>query len=114
MRAVSESLGGAVRVLRPAPGVIAVQDAAATKLDALRALAGRLRVDPAGVTYLGDDADDAAALAWAGFGVAVVDGDGAGDGAPEAVDAADLIVAPAQVPELLVQLALARRLRDAG
>jgi len=108
--AVAESLGEAVRVLRPAPGVIAVQHAAATKLDALRALAGRLRVDPAGVTYLGDDADDASALAWAGFGVAVVDG----DGVPEAVDAADLIVAPAQVPELLVQLALARRLRDAG
>lgn len=106
--AVDESLGGAVQRSRPSPGVLAVQAWAATKLEALATLLDEAGIDAARVAYVGDDADDAPALAWAGLGVAVA------GGSREAEVAADVVVRPDELPELLIRLAMARRLRTAG
>ena len=108
--AINEALGDSVSLLRPASCVLAVQDAAATKQAALASLAVRIGVDRAAIAYLGDAVDDAAALRWAGLGIAV-----AGD-APqvEAQAAADVVAPRRLVPEMLTRLALARRLRGAG
>ncbi len=104
-RALSESLGAAIRTSSPEPGILAVQAGAATKLDALTALLRRAGVDRSAVAYLGDAADDAPALAWAGLGVAVT------GRSAEAAAAADVVATPERLPDLLVQLALARRFR---
>ena len=106
--AVDESLSSSVRTARPSPDVLVVQDAAATKRGALEALLEHLGADRAGTVYLGDAADDAPVLEWAGLGVAV-----AGD-SPEAEAAAAVVVTLEAVPELLLRLAQARRLRPAG
>jgi hydroxymethylpyrimidine pyrophosphatase-like HAD family hydrolase len=106
--AVDESLGRAVRLSRPSSQVVAVHDAAATKLGALVALSRMLELDPAAVAYLGDADDDAPALAWAGLGVAVAGGSRAAEAA------ADIVTRPQELPELLTRFALARRLRAAG
>jgi HAD superfamily hydrolase (TIGR01484 family) len=101
-----ETAGQSVAMLRPSGGVVAVQDAAATKERALRRLAARLGIGRGGIAYLGDADDDAPALAWAGLGVAVA----AGYGAPsEAETAADLVVQRADVAETLARLASAAR-----
>ena len=103
--AVDESLSTSVWTSRPSPDVLVVQDAAATKKGALAALLEDLGADRARTVYLGDAADDAPALEWAGLGVAV-----AGE-SPEAEAAAAVVVTLEAVPELLLQLAQARRLR---
>jgi HAD superfamily hydrolase (TIGR01484 family) len=104
---IAQALPGIALVQRPQAGVLAVQHAAATKLSALTALAEHLEVDRGFVAYLGDAADDASALRWAGLGIAV-----AGD-SPEAAEAGDMVVSRTQVPRVLVRLALARRFREA-
>lgn len=106
--ALREAGGEQTAMLRPTPGVLAVQAADATKERALAALTKHLRIPPAKVAYFGDAADDAPALAWAGLGVAV------GDGSAEAGDAADIVVPRQSVAETLARLALARRLRAGG
>lgn len=106
--AVDEALRGTARWSRPAADVLAVQAWAATKLEALTALVDRVSVDRARVAYVGDAADDAPALAWAGLGVAMA------ERSQEAEAAADIVTRPHELPELLIRLALARRLRSAG
>jgi hydroxymethylpyrimidine pyrophosphatase-like HAD family hydrolase/nucleoside-triphosphatase THEP1 len=105
--AVDEALRGTARWSRPAPSVLAVQTWAATKLEALVTLVDRVGVDPARVAYVGDAADDAPALAWAGLGVAMA------RGSQEAEAAGDIVMRPDELPELLIRFALARRLRTA-
>jgi hydroxymethylpyrimidine pyrophosphatase-like HAD family hydrolase/nucleoside-triphosphatase THEP1 len=104
---VEEAVGDAVCWLRPAAGVLAVQSLAATKQTALASLAGHIGVARSMIAYLGDAADDAPALRWAGLGIAVASDAG------EAVAAADAVAPRLLVPEMLVRLALARRLRSA-
>jgi nucleoside-triphosphatase THEP1/phosphoglycolate phosphatase-like HAD superfamily hydrolase len=106
--AVDEALRGTARWARPMPGVLAVQAWAATKLGALTALVGRVGVDPARIAYVGDGADDAPALTWAGLGVAMA------EGSQDAESAADIVMRTHELPELLIRFALARRLRGAG
>ena len=106
--ALLEALGETVVLLRPAAGVLAVQDALATKERALAALMERLGISAAAVAYFGDAADDAPALAWAGLGVAV------GAGSPEAAAAADVVIASTSVVEMIGRLAGSRRLRALG
>jgi HAD superfamily hydrolase (TIGR01484 family) len=103
--ALEEAGQGTVCLLSPRAGVLVVQAASATKEHALAALAHRLGIDAAAVAYLGDAADDAPALRWAGLGVAMA------VGSPEAHGAAQVVVPRSLVPETIVRLALARRLR---
>jgi len=103
--ALQKTIGDAAVLLRPSAGVVAVQSAAATKARALSGLVKRLGIVGDAVAYLGDGDDDAAALAWAGLGIAV------GSASNEAIAAADTAVSRSQVAETLVRLALARRLR---
>jgi hydroxymethylpyrimidine pyrophosphatase-like HAD family hydrolase len=104
--ALEEAVAEGVVLLRPSAGVIAVQSAGATKALALQRLAARLAVAPGDVAYLGDADDDAAALEWAGLGVAVIRGGGR---SPLAEAAADLVITRAGVAELLRRLASAAR-----
>jgi len=106
--ALQAAAGDRVGVQQPSADVIAVQAAAATKENALAALAEHLGILPAAVAYFGDAADDVPALAWAGLGVAV------GDGRGVAAAAADVAVLPSAVPEILTCLALARRRRGSA
>jgi len=96
--------GGSIVVLRPSGDAVAVQAAGATKCAALAALTERVGVDQTRVVYMGDARDDAEALRWAGLGIAV------SGGAREARAAADLDVAADRVTEMVVRVALARRL----
>lgn len=106
--ALKRATDSEVRLLRPSAGALAVQDAAATKEGALAGLAARLGFAAGTCVYLGDADDDAAALTWAGLGVAV------GDASPAAVAAADLAVPGVEVAPTIARLALARRLRGVG
>jgi phosphoglycolate phosphatase-like HAD superfamily hydrolase len=115
---LGEGAAGSIVLLRPSAGVVAVQSAGATKERALQRLAARLAVAPGDVAYLGDADDDAAALEWAGLGVAVV-GEGPGGvlggtsgserRSPLAEAAADLVITRSGVAELLRRLASAAR-----
>lgn len=104
----AESLACVIRrqvvMLRPTPEALAVQAAGATKHAALAALTKALGVDEGRTVYLGDADDDAGALRWAGLGIAMSAGTTAARGA------ADLEVPAERVPEMLVRVALARRL----
>ena len=104
-RQLLESCGEESAILRPAAGVAAVQSRLATKTGALERLAGRLGIAREAVVYLGDAADDAGALRWAGLGITV------GEQSAEAAAAGDVLTPQCLVPQLLLRLALARSLR---
>ena len=87
-----------VRVGQAPGGRLAVHNALASKLSALRRLCERLGVGPDEVVAAGDDLDDADALAWAGLGVCV------SDGHPDALAAADVIVPQSRLAGLLAAL----------
>ena len=105
VRALLESCGEESAILRPAAGVAAVQSRLATKTGALERLAGRLGIAREAVVYVGDAADDAGALRWAGLGITV------GEQSAEAAAAGDVLTPQCLVAQLLLRLALARSLR---
>ena len=101
---LAELLDGLLRgrtdvAVSPAPGErFELHPTAADKAAALARLCARLGVPPAGAVACGDGAPDAAMLRWAGFGIAVAEGDAA------ARAAADLVVPRSALPDALAGL----------
>lgn len=104
LAALYATSGGRMTELRPEAGAVAVQAAEATKKRAIAALAERLGFAADAVVYLGNAADDAPALEWAGLGIAV-------GAVPAAAAVADLVVSPSAVGAVITRLVLARSLR---
>lgn len=84
-RAITERLPEQVALVQTEDHLLQVMHRAVSKAAGLRAAAAEMRIGRRQVMAIGDNANDAGMLRWAGIGVAM------GNAAPEAIDAADYL-----------------------